>query len=69
VSKSQHLHVATGVPQGSVLGPLVFSIYMSSLGSFIHKQFFSPHHSYANETQLYVSFQPDDLMVVARNSA
>uniref|UniRef100_A0A8C1KNF9 Reverse transcriptase domain-containing protein n=1 Tax=Cyprinus carpio TaxID=7962 RepID=A0A8C1KNF9_CYPCA len=66
VSKSQFL--ATGVPQGSVLGPLLFSIYMTSLGSVIQKHVFS-YHCYADDTQLYFSFQPDDPTVVARISA
>ena len=51
-SRSIELTVTHGVPQGSILGPLIISLYMNDLQSVVK---FSSVESYVDDTKVYLS--------------
>ena len=61
-AKSTKRALRQGIPQGSVLGPIIFNLFLSLLGEICHKHGIS-FMGYADDSLNYLSFRPikDDI--------
>ena len=57
-AESHKVLLKQGVPQGSILGPLLFTLYVSPIGDICHQHNIS-FHGYTDDTRNYLSFRPD----------
>lgn len=52
--------MSSGVPQGSIIGPLLYTLYTSNLEKVVQN---CKIHLYADDTQIYYSFRLEDFAV------
>jgi hypothetical protein len=60
-SFSKWMKIECGVPQGSVLGPLLFSLFIQDIAAVIGDR--CKYHLYADDLQLYINFscKPEEI--------
>ena len=57
---SEDFNLNCGVPQGSCMGPTLFTLYVSHLFNIL-SQHLPSIHGYADDTQIYLSFRPSSI--------